>query len=126
MAAQRARQVHLAIAGAGYPSAERSGLTWIDDVLEHAADDEVRRLVRELAVEPLPAEVGQDTQYAIGMIARLLELDASRRIEDLRGRLQRIDPVAQATEYQQCFADLLALEDIRRSLRQDALGVSPS
>ncbi|MBU9944346.1 MAG: DNA primase [Dermatophilaceae bacterium] len=121
-----ARQVHLAIAGAGYPSAERSGLTWIDDVLEHAADDEVRRLVRELAVEPLPAEVGQDTQYAIGMIARLLELDASRRIEDLRGRLQRIDPVAQATEYQQCFADLLALEDIRRSLRQDALGVSPS
>ena len=80
------------------------------------------RLVRELAVEPLPAEAGQDARYAIGVISRLLELDASRRIDELKGRLQRIDPVAQAAEYQQCFADLLALEDYRRSLGQDALG----
>ena len=59
-------------------------------------DDAVRRLVRELAVEPLPAEAGQDARYAVGVISRLLELDASRRIDELRGRLQRIDPVAQA------------------------------
>ena len=82
----------------------------------------MRRLVRELAVEPLPAEAGQDARYAIGVISRLLELDASRRIDDLQGRLQRTDPVAQAAEYQQCFADLLALEEYRRSLRQDTLG----
>ena len=117
-----ARQVHAAIAGAGYPSADLSGLLWIDAVLENAEDDEVRRMVRELAVEPLPAEFGQDTRYAIGVISRLLELDASRRIEDLRGRLQRTDPIGQDAEYKQCFADLLALEDYRRSLRQDALG----
>ena len=79
-------------------------------------------MVRELAVEPLPAEFGQDTRYAIGVISHLLELDASRRIEDLRGRLQRTDPIGQDAEYKQCFADLLALEDYRRSLRQDALG----
>ncbi len=87
-----------------------------------ATDDEVRRLVRELAVEPLPAEAGQDERYAIGVIARLLELDASRRVEDLRGRLQRIDPVGAADEYAKCFTDLLALEDYRRSLRQETLG----
>lgn len=117
-----ARQVHRAIAGAGFPSAEVSGLSWIDAVLEHADDDSVRRLVRELAVEPLPAEFGQDARYAIGVISRLLELDASRRIADLRGRLQRTDPVTEPADYQQCFADLLALEDYRRSLRQESLG----
>jgi DNA primase len=56
------------------------------------------------------------------VISRLLELDAGRRIEDLRGRLQRIDPGTQADEYQKCFADLLALEDYKRSLRQESLG----
>ena len=88
------------------------------------AFEEDQRFVTQtfVAVEPLPAEFGQDTRYAIGVISRLLELDASRRIEDLRGRLQRTDPIGQDAEYKQCFADLLALEDYRRSLRQDALG----
>ncbi len=117
-----ARQVHHAIAGAGYPSTTLSGLLWIDAVLEHSEDDSVRGLVRELAVEPLPAEAGQDARYAIGVISRLLELDASRRIDELKGRLQRIDPTLQAAEYQQCFADLLALEEYRRSMKQDLLG----
>ena len=99
-----------------------SGLAWIDAVLEASVDDSVRGLVRELAVEPLPAEAGQDARYAIGMISRLLELDAARRIDELRGRLQRTDPVAQAEEYQKCFADLLALEEYRRSRGQGALG----
>ena len=118
----RAREVHSAIAAAGYPRAVLAGLAWIDAVLENCADDEVRRLVRELAVEPLPADAGQDERYAIGVIARLLELDASRRVEDLRGRLQRTDPVAAEAEYAQCFAELLALEEYRRSLKQETLG----
>ncbi len=118
-----ARQVHEAIAAAGGPSADRAGLAWIDAVLEGAADDAVRRLVRELAVEPLPAEFGEDARYAIGVIARLLELDASRRIDEIKGRLQRTDPAAE--EYQRCFTDLLALEDYRRSLKQETLGSAP-
>ena len=117
-----ARSVHQAIAGAGYPRAELTGLPWIDAVLEASGDDEVRRLVRELAVEPLPADAGKDTQYAIGVISRLLELDASRRIDDLKGRLLRIDATTDADEHQRTFTDLLALEEYRRSLRQEALG----
>ena len=117
-----ARQVHHAIAGAGYPTPDVAGLPWIDAVLDSAQDDHVRSLVRELAVEPLPAEAGHDARYAVGVISRLLELDASRRIDDLKGRLQRIDPISRVDEYQQCFADLLALEDYRRSLRQESLG----
>ena len=117
-----ARRVHEAISGAGLPRVDLTGLAWIDAVLDAAADDDVRRLVRELAVEPLPADEGRDESYAIGMVSRLLELDASRRIDDLRGRLQRIDATAEPQAYQQAFADLLALEEIRRSLRQTAMG----
>ncbi|MBU6244171.1 MAG: DNA primase [Actinomycetales bacterium] len=116
----KARAVHDAIEAAGLPSAQRAGIGWIDDVLEQCPDDEVRRLVRELAVDPLPAEAGQDERYATSVVARLLELDASRRVEELRGRLQRADPSSDAS--QEIFADLLALEETRRSLRQASQG----
>lgn len=119
-----AQLVHQAVVAAGGPSADLDGLAWIDAVLDTARDDEVRRTVRELAVEPLPSAAGQDERYAVGVVSRLLELDASRRITDLKGRLQRMDPTTQAASYEQCFADLLALEDVRRSLRQGALGSS--
>jgi len=118
----KAQAVHQAIEAAGLPSAERVGIDWIDAVLEACVDDEVRRLVRELAVEPLPASAGQDVRYAVGVVARLQERDASRRIEELRGRLQRADP--SSDEATSLFADLLALEEMRRSLRQVAEGDS--
>lgn len=111
----KAQSVFQAISAAGGPTAA-TGLSWIDHVLEQAPDDEVRSLVRELAVEPLPAESGQDERYAVGVLARLLELDAGRRIEEVRGRLQRTEPEDDA--HQALFADLLALEELRRSLRQ--------
>ena len=117
-----ARRVHEAICGAGLPRPDLTGFAWIDAVLDAAPDDDVRRHVRELAVEPLPADEGRDASYATGMVSRLLELDASRRVDDLRGRLQRIDSTAEPQAYQQAFADLLALEEIRRSLRRSAMG----
>jgi DNA primase len=118
----QALRVHHAIVNAGGPRADLDGLAWIDEVLQAAADDEVRGLVRELAVDPLPAESGTDSRYATSMIARLLELDASRRIDELRGQLQRCDATEHPGEHQQLFTDLLALEDYRRSLRAEATG----
>ncbi len=117
-----AQGVHAAIMKAGGPTKDRAGLAWIDAVLEVCADDEDRRIVRELAVEPLPAQSGFDAHYAASVVARLLELDASRRVEEVKGQLQRTDPVEQATEHQQVFAELLALEEYRRSLRRGTLG----
>lgn len=116
----KAREVHEAIMAAGGPRAALFGLPWVDAVLTAANDDEVRRLIRELTVEPLPHSIGDVSRYATSMLARLLEIDAARRIEELRGRLQRTD--ADATEYQQVFADLLALEEYRRALAEDARG----
>jgi len=118
----QALRVHHAIVNAGGPRADLDGLRWIDEVLQAATDDEVRGLVCELAVEPLPAESGTDSRYATSMIARLLELDASRRIDELRGRLQRCDATEHPDEHQRLFADLLALEDYRRNLHAEATG----
>jgi DNA primase len=118
----QALRVHHAIVAAGGPRPGVDGLGWIDQVLDAAADDEVRRVVRELAVEPLPAESGTDSRYAASMVARLLEMDAGRRIDELRGQLQRCDALAHPEEHQRLFTDLLALEDYRRTLRDEALG----
>jgi len=108
--------VHAAIAAAGGPSIEVVGLAWVDAVLEASGDDDVRGLVRELSVEPMPASTGQDARYAVGVIARLLELDATRQITELKGRMQRTDPGS--SEYQSLFAELLDLTEYQRSLAQ--------
>ena len=117
----RAVRVHEAIVAAGGPRVDRDGLPWIDDVLNACPDDDVRTLVRELAVEPLPAMDGHDSRYAIGVIARLLEIDAGRRIEDLMGRLQRADA---AEEQERLGQELQALQHYRRSLLKEAVGQS--
>lgn len=115
----RAIAVHTAIVAAGGPRSGNEGLEWIDAVLAACPDDDVRSLVRELAVEPLPAMDGQDSRYATGMIARLLEVDAGRRMEDLMGRLQRTEDAA---EQQRLGQDLQALQQYRRSLLKEAVG----
>ena len=93
------RSVHEAIAGAGGPRPELVGLAWVDAVLAACPDDEVRGRVRGLAVEPLPVSQEADARYATSVIARLLEMDAARRIGELRGRLQRLEDL-QSVEYQ--------------------------
>jgi len=110
------RSVHEAIAAAGGPRVGLTGLAWIDAVLAASSDDSVRDAVRSLAVEPLPVADDVDARYATSVIARLLEMDAGRRIADLRGRLQRLDEgTPEATS---AFADLMALEAYRRDLRE--------
>ncbi len=117
----RAVRVHEAIVSAGGPQPDKEGLAWIDSVLDACPDDDVRSLVRELAVEPLPAMDGHDSRYAIGVIARLLEIDAGRRVEDLMGRLQRAEDPA---EQEQLGQELQALQQYRRSLLKEAVGQS--
>jgi DNA primase len=45
-----------------------------------------------------------------------------RRIAGLKSRLQRTNPVDQATEYNRMFGELVALEQHRRNLRERAIG----
>ena len=116
---EKASAVYQAIVDAGGPSSTTDGMKWIDAVLAAAPDDDIRSTVRELAVEPMPAEAGTDERYAVGMIARLLEMDSAKRIEELRGQLTRAEESGESTEIME---QLFALESYRRSLRDIAFG----
>jgi DNA primase len=113
--------VHRAIVDAGGAAAGLADRAWLDAVLAVCPDDAVRAVVHELAVEPLPIDE-VDARYAHAVIARLLEIDASRRIADLKARLQRVEPASDPDGYQQLFADVLALEQYRRGLREQVAG----
>ena len=90
----------LATAGSG-------GGEWVAKVDAASADDAVRRLVRELAVEPLPSDDQALTRYATEVLARLEELAATRRIAEVKSRLQRLNPVEQVASTTACSVNLL-------------------
>jgi DNA primase len=114
------RDAVLAAGGAG--AAGQGGAVWVEKVDGAAADDAVRGLTRELAVEPLASDDEALTRYATEVLARLEELAATRRIAELKSRLQRVNPVEQVGEYNRLFGELVALEAHRRSLRERAIG----
>lgn len=116
------RAVHAAIIAAGGPRAEMTGQAWSDAVLAHCPDDSLRAHVRALSVEPLPANVGTDARYATSVVARLLEMSATRHIADLRGRMQRIDEANDPQGHAAAFAELMAVEAYRRELRDQVNG----
>lgn len=117
--------VHNAMSNAGAPGSIADGHEWIEAILAACSDDVLRSYVREFAVDPLHARGDDDEQlrdYGTAVIARLLEMDATRRIVELKGRLQRTNPTEAEAEYNRQFGDLLALEQYRRQLRERALG----
>jgi DNA primase len=113
--------VHQAVVAAGGAAAGLSDRAWLDAVLAACPDDAVRAVVHELAVDALTTDT-PDQRYAQSVTARLLEIDASRRITDVKSRLQRVDPSSDPDTYQALFADVLALESYRRGLREQVAG----
>lgn len=113
------RAVHEAIrAAGGIAAAADGGSGWVERVREEAAAP-VAALVTELAVSPLPEDRPDAVpEYVRGVVGALVDLGLTRLIADARGRLQRMDPEADAQAYQEAFADLLALEGRRRALRR--------
>ena len=117
-------KVHEAIVAAGRPAAVADfGWTepqWMDAVLAESADDTVRSFVRELATRPLPTH-DLNEWYATSLVARLLELDTMRQINELQGKLQRLQSDSEAPEaaagMQEVMTQLAALEGYRRQLR---------
>ncbi len=112
------RLAHDAIVIAGGTAAATSS-TWFDHVLEVALDDAVRATLTAAIVDPFAVDAKSDLSvYCNSVVARLLELDASRRISELKSRLQRLDEAS--VDYAQAFGDLLALEAQRRELGERA------
>ncbi len=124
-AAPAYRAVHEAVVAAGGPAEGRrlvseggNATAWVGRVLEEAAEP-VRALVTELAVAPLPEDRPDALgDYVRGVVRRLLEIGLTRRIAEMRGRLQRM-PEDDAA-YGATFAELVGLEGRRRTLRDSA------
>jgi len=94
---------------------------WPSHLRDAQTDERLRSLVSALTVEPLHSAREPDDAYVGQHVHRLRELTAMRRIADLKSRLQRTNPVEQASEYNRMFGELVALEQHRRSLRERAL-----
>ncbi len=92
----------------------------LEMVLEVAANEGERRFLRGLAVEAFAAE--ENRAYADEVFRRLEEFRLTRVIDQLKGTLQRMNPVERPDEYTRFFEELIALEARRRALREPRPG----
>ena len=92
----------------------------LEAVLEAAATETDRRFLRGLAVEAFAAT--ENRGYADEVFRRLEELRLTRVIDQLKGTLQRMNPVERPHEYTAVFEELIALEARRRALREPRPG----
>ncbi|MEU0313377.1 DNA primase [Nocardioides sp. NPDC006273] len=105
------------IAGLGGPGAGTGDANWAQKLGAAASDPLVSRILAELAVEPIPSAKEPDAAYVLQYVVRLLELLDQRRIAEVKSRLQRSDGAADPEAYNRLFAQLAALEQHRRGLR---------
>ncbi len=96
---------------------------FVTAVLAAATEPEIENLLRALLVEPIQSSEEQLERYAKAVYARVMELDATRQIADLKRTLQRLNPVDEQVQYDKLFAELVALEQHRRTLREQAMGI---
>jgi len=90
---------------------------WVGAVIDAAAEP-VRALITELSVAPLPEDRPDSLPgYVRGVVMRLVDVGLTRRVADVRGRLQRLGADADADEQRALLGELLELEAQRRTLR---------
>lgn len=124
-----------AIEAAGGTSAGLGGSEWVEAVaaagermLEGPGDggprvtgEQLRSLVSELAVEDMRVTEADLPRYVGGVLARLQEVWVGEQIANLKSSLQRMSPAEDPDGYQALFGDLVALEEYRRSLLDQAI-----
>ncbi len=115
------RSIREAIAAAGSVSTQSGGPAWVQSVLDKVPSEAAAGLVRELAVAPIAADEEALGRYVVSSLARLHGIWVSRRLVALKARLQRTDPEADAPTYNALFGELMALERMRRTLRERAI-----
>jgi DNA primase len=99
-----------------------AGDDWVSTLRAHSHDAEASSVITALAVEPVLSGGEVTVGYVDSNAARLRELTALRRIEQLKSKLQRTNPVEEPSDYNRLFGELVALERHRRSLRERAIG----
>ena len=113
---------HRLVMLAGGTAGQAGGEAWVGLLREVAPDDDARRVVGRLAVEPVRTDGEPDVRYATAVLQRLQELAVARRIAELKPKLQRVNPVEQPEQYGRMFAELISLEQTVRALRESGVG----
>jgi DNA primase len=113
--------VRAAMAKAGGPAAAPPGEAWVVAVRDAVGNDPAAAVVSALAVDPLRLGREPDEAYAQALLARLQELTCARRIQDLKSKLQRTNPIDRPDDYNRMFGELIALEAYRSDLRKKAI-----
>ncbi|HEU0242232.1 MAG TPA: DNA primase [Micromonosporaceae bacterium] len=114
--------IRQAIADVGGLSGATGGAVWVEKVREACGDLTAAALVGELAVEPLRIDGEADPRYVAVTLARLQLASVMRRLNDVKSRVQRINPVTQRDEYLALAGELFSLEQHARALREQAVG----
>jgi DNA primase len=110
--------LHKAIVGAGGTAAAAAGEEWIGRIRSELAVEMLRGLVAELAVEPLRAAGEPNRRYAAEQLAAIQVAAVDRKVEGIKGTLQRMNPVEETEAYNRLFGELIALEQYRHALRE--------
>ena len=116
------QKVWEAVTAAGGPASGVDDSGWANRVRAAAGESAVIAAVTELGVEPVRGTSEPTPSFAVAHVYRLQELTTSRRIADVKSRLQRTNPVDNPTDYNRMFGELVALEQHRRTLREGAVG----
>ncbi|PFG19911.1 DNA primase [Serinibacter salmoneus] len=98
--------------GSGQGGSGQSATAWLTEVLA-GLPEELGTLVREMTVATLPTEEANLDSYALGVIVGLRRLGLTRRIADLRARLNQSDP---ADDPRALLGELQTLEGERHRL----------
>jgi DNA primase len=116
------RELFDAMTRAGGVQSATDVASWISRVSASTDSDEVRRLVPALAVEPLRWDGDGEEYYIATVVDRVQELHTSRRIRDVRARMERTNPVTDQEVHLRLFGELISLEERKRQLRDRSLG----
>ncbi|GAB3298344.1 DNA primase [Parasphingorhabdus pacifica] len=115
-------ELHRAILAAGGTMTGLAGAALIEAVSQQCESQVARSLLTQLAVETPDTKSEEDHRYVAGVIARLQENLVGRQIADIKSRVQRLSPLENADEYHALFGDLVALEQYRKALLDQAMG----
>ncbi|THJ75921.1 DNA primase, partial [Candidatus Frankia alpina] len=89
-----------------------------------ATEEGLRRSVTALAVERVLCDHDVDDRYVDEQMSRVQELHVTRRITDLKSRVQRLNPVADAEAFNRVYGELIALEQHKHQLRERGVGAA--
>jgi len=84
---------------------------------DRSRGEQIGKLLAALAVEPITTVGDVTSEYVDQVFLRLEEFALKRQAEDIRKRLERLNPLKASEEYDVLYEQFVRLEGARRRLR---------